>query len=96
MGRLAGVLALTRAFGDFTLKKGSGLTAQPSIKKVELKLKSKYIVIASDGVWDYLNIGIVQKIMKEEGDSDSIATEIIKASVKKGSVDNISVIVIKL
>ena len=29
MGRLSGQLAVTRAFGDFGLKKGMGLTAKP-------------------------------------------------------------------
>jgi hypothetical protein len=29
MGRLGGLLAITRAFGDFLLKKNMGLTVKP-------------------------------------------------------------------
>ena len=32
-----------------------GLTALPSIKRVELRKIDEYLVIASDGVWDGLS-----------------------------------------
>lgn len=34
MGRLGGLLAVTRAFGDFSLKKGMALTAKPEVHKI--------------------------------------------------------------
>ena len=34
MGRLGGLLAITRAFGDISLKKNMGLTAKPDVRKV--------------------------------------------------------------
>lgn len=34
MGRLGGLLAVTRAFGDLSLKKNMGLVAKPEVKKV--------------------------------------------------------------
>lgn len=53
--RLCGVLAVTRAFGDFSLKK-MGLTAVPEIKKMELRMTHKYLVMASDGLWDFVEL----------------------------------------
>ena len=52
--RVGGVLAVTRAFGDHALTK-VGLTAVPHIVKYILKPFDKYLVIASDGVWDELS-----------------------------------------
>ena len=53
--RLCGVLAVTRAFGDSALKM-SGLTVTPEVKKVELRLSHKYLVVGSDGLWDYVDV----------------------------------------
>ena len=52
--RVGGVLAVTRAFGDHSLKK-AGLIATPHIQKYTLKPFDKYLIIASDGVWDELS-----------------------------------------
>ena len=52
--RLGGVLAVTRAFGDHALTR-VGLIATPHIVKYTLKPFDKYLVIASDGVWDELS-----------------------------------------
>lgn len=54
MNRVGGVLAVTRAFGDHSLK-DSGLIAVPHIVKYTLKPFDKFLVIASDGVWDELS-----------------------------------------
>ena len=54
MNRLGGVLAVTRAFGDHSLK-DSGLIAVPHIVKYTLKPFDKFLVMASDGVWDELS-----------------------------------------
>jgi serine/threonine protein phosphatase PrpC len=52
-GRVGGSLAITRAFGDHSLKK-DGVIAKPYIKKHILRTTDKFLVIASDGVWDAL------------------------------------------
>lgn len=52
--RLGGVLAVTRALGDHALTK-TGLIATPHINKYTIKPLDKYLVIASDGVWDELS-----------------------------------------
>ena len=51
--RLGGALAITRAFGDHAFKK-DGLTAKPYIKKHIVRPSDRFLVIASDGVWDVL------------------------------------------
>ncbi len=95
MGRLGGLLAITRAFGDLGLKK-MGLTVKPEVKKVEIRLNHRFVVVASDGLWDFVKAPAVQKIVKESEEPDVIARSLIKAALAQGSVDNISVVVIKL
>mgnify|MGYP002079709692 FL=1 len=61
--RLCGVLAVTRAFGDYSLKQ-IGLTAAPEIKKMEIRLSHKYVVVGSDGLWDFVDVKVVHKAVK--------------------------------
>ncbi len=52
--RVGGSLAITRAFGDHSLKK-DGVIAKPYIKKHILRSTDKYLIVASDGVWDTMD-----------------------------------------
>ena len=52
--RVGGLLAVTRSFGDHSLKK-SGVISVPHAMKYTLKPFDKFLVIASDGVWDELS-----------------------------------------
>ena len=49
--RVAGGLAITRAFGDHAYK-SFGVTAQPYIVRHVLRPFDKFLIIASDGIWD--------------------------------------------
>jgi serine/threonine protein phosphatase PrpC len=64
MGRLGGLLAITRALGDLTLKKNMGLIARPEVKKVEIRLSHRFVIVASDGLWDFVNPKSVQKVLR--------------------------------
>jgi protein phosphatase 1L len=52
--RVGGVLAVTRALGDFSLK-SFGVTSTPFLKSLEIRIIHKYIVVASDGLWDVVS-----------------------------------------
>ena len=65
MNRLGGVLAVTRAFGDISLK-NNGLISKPDIKRIPIRLHHRYVILATDGLWDYVPLKKVQKIIKEE------------------------------
>lgn len=85
---------MTRAFGDHSLRH-SGLIAVPHILKYTLKPFDKFLVIASDGVWDELSDQDSVNYCKEECTTKQIAQSIVKSAVQKGSKDNISVIVLR-
>eukprot|EP00344_Euplotes_crassus_P001374 CAMPEP_0197015320 /NCGR_PEP_ID=MMETSP1380-20130617/73746_1 /TAXON_ID=5936 /ORGANISM="Euplotes crassus, Strain CT5" /LENGTH=62 /DNA_ID=CAMNT_0042441147 /DNA_START=538 /DNA_END=726 /DNA_ORIENTATION=- len=52
--RVGGTLVLTRAMGDFALK-DSGVTCKPTIKKHFIRPFDRFVVIASDGVYDTMS-----------------------------------------
>ncbi len=70
--RVAGTLAITRAFGDHSLKK-AGVIANPYIKKQVLKNSDKFLIVASDGVWDGLEDQEAVNYCKEDCSTKDIA-----------------------
>ena len=94
-GRVYGQLMLTRAFGDSGLKK-YGVICIPHIYKVDIDIEDKYIIIASDGVWDALNENEIYNYSLISKNSKELCDIIVKNSIDKGSMDNISCFVIKL
>lgn len=95
-GRIFGSLAVSRAFGDYELKQ-FGVFATPHYSKTNTIKGDKYIIIASDGVWDVLNDDDILSLAKIYGKSSKELSEtIVKVSLDKKSFDNISVIVVEL
>ena len=94
--RVQGKLALTRALGDFSLKK-YGVIATPFINRVDLSDNDKFVILCSDGVWDVLNEeDLFYDCFKYGDTAKELAEHIVKGSLKKGATDNISCLVIKL
>jgi len=104
--RLYGSLAITRSLGDFEFKEGAPcLSNDPYYSRHEIQDTDRYIVIASDGVWDVINDSDVLEIIKSNdfNSEDTItnkpknlATYLVKKALSLGSKDNISCIAIKL
>ncbi len=57
-------IAVSRSLGDLRAKE-VGVIWEPEIDKIELKGKEKYIVIASDGLWDLMEVDEVTKFLSE-------------------------------
>ena len=96
-GRVLGCLALTRTFGDTDYKEFQ-ISCEPYITKISInKDNIKYIVIASDGVWDVVNEEQLFKIQNKlkSGSSEEFCNSLINYSLKGDSHDNISCIVLK-
>ena len=95
--RVYGTLSLTRSFGDTSLKI-DGITADPYIKKIfSDKNNVKYIVIASDGIWDLVDEKRLYEISKElkEDNCKEFCNKLVDYALEKNSIDNISCIIIK-
>ena len=75
-------LAMSRSIGDLK-GKNCGLISEPEIIEYELNKKSKYMIICSDGVWEFLNNEDVMKIGIKyyiNNDIDGFVNDIIKTS----------------
>ena len=99
--RVYGTLMLTRSFGDKEFKK-HGVISEPDFFVKKINEEDKFIIIASDGVWDTVKENDILEFenKSKNGDlplsSDEFSKKIVKLAVDKGTVDNVSCIVIKL
>ncbi|XP_031619124.1 protein phosphatase 1L [Contarinia nasturtii] len=94
--RVAGILATSRALGDYPLKEKNFVIAEPDILTFELNdHKPKFIILASDGLWDtFSNEEAVAYIKDKLNEPHFGAKSITIESYNRGSVDNITVMVI--
>lgn len=93
--RISG-MAVSRAFGDLDAK--PYVAHEPEIFDYSIK-KDRFIIMASDGLWDVLsNQEAVDFVLSELALKTklSIAKKLAKLAFDKGSQDNISVIIIFL
>jgi len=105
--RVQGILATSRAMGDFPLKKV--VTSEPDILSFDTSAKggADFAILATDGLWDtHTNeaaVNIVRNSLrtlkgKEKITSNDLleaAKELTLDAFDRGSTDNISVILIK-
>ncbi|XP_066255094.1 protein phosphatase 1L isoform X2 [Euwallacea similis] len=94
--RVAGILATSRALGDYPLKDKKLVIADPDILTFDLKdHRPQFIILASDGLWDiFSNEDAVNFIKERLHEPDFGAKSITLQSYYRGSMDNISVIII--
>lgn len=103
--RVNGILAMTRAIGDHAFK---GITATPEVTVFHRHHEDEFMILASDGLWDVISDVEACEVTKrcivraeERGASPELAAKVaasvlMRASLNKGSSDNISVIVVDL
>lgn len=93
-------LALSRAFGDVDMYERKYITSQPDVTEVPVK-QGYYVVVASDGYWDVVSNKETVKIIFAASRSKSLGTEdlakkLTELARSRGSVDDISVLVVCL
>ncbi len=78
-------LAMSRSMGD-RVAQSVGVTAEPEIMEFTLSLDDKFLVIASDGVWEFLSneeIAAIVLPFYEQNAPEAAANAVVKASYKK-------------
>ncbi|XP_075153508.1 protein phosphatase 1L isoform X2 [Haematobia irritans] len=94
--RVAGILATSRALGDYPLKDKNLVIANPDILSFDLNdHKPLFLILASDGLWDtFTNEEACSYIKDHLHEPDFGAKSLALQSYYRGSVDNITVLVI--
>ncbi|XP_017481753.1 PREDICTED: protein phosphatase 1L isoform X3 [Rhagoletis zephyria] len=94
--RVAGILATSRALGDYPLKDKNLVIANPDILTFELNdHKPAFLILASDGLWDtFNNEEACTFIKKHLHEADYGAKALTMESYQRGSVDNITVLLV--
>ena len=93
-------LAMSRSIGDLR-GKGIGVIPYPGIRECTITEKIKYIIVCSDGVWEFLENDIVAGIGKEfylKNDPCGLCYELIERSLEQWKemdvvVDDITAVV---
>lgn len=94
MGRVAGILAVSRALGDHAWK-GAGVSWRPHISARDAT-NDVALVIASDGLWDTLDDADVRAVIEQSlktQASEHVAHRLVGDAKHRGSMDNIACLV---
>jgi len=97
LNRVNGVLAVSRALGDFNMKEF--VTAEPFITTTPLpETENTFLILACDGLWDVISDqDAIDLLMKEPTMSaQQMSEKLLKYALDNSSTDNISIMVIKL
>lgn len=97
-GRVNGLLNVSRAFGDHCMK--SLVICTPSVYEVQLSHLDDFIILACDGLWDFVSDADAVSIARLAFDQGLSAREVAKCLVEEAilrkSTDNVSVVVVNL
>ena len=91
--RVMGQLVLSRCLGDLYCKK-YGVSNIPDISMNKLDSNVKYVVVASDGVWDVVNENELMNLSKNGKNADGLCKDLVKLAIDKETKDNVSCIVV--
>lgn len=93
-------LAMTRAFGDFVAA-SVGVISIPDIYSRELEHGDRYLILASDGVWEFISNEEAVEIVRQCDNAKDACRRLMEESRRRwiseeGSIDDITAIVVFL
>ena len=101
--RVQGILATSRALGDFPLKDRGFLTCEPDVLSFNLEDTAgvEFALLATDGLWDVMSneraCVLVRDFLRDApGDFSGAAQALTDVALEKDSMDNVTVMVLDL
>lgn len=90
-----GDLSLSRAFGDGD--NAPYISQTPDVYYNKVTKNTKYIVMACDGLWDVIENKDLFELLEsyKRNNSKNLAVNLANEALKKGSYDNVSIIIIE-
>lgn len=97
-GRVNGVLNVSRAFGDHCMK--SVVVCTPFVREILLGAMDEFVVLACDGLWDFVKeddvVGVARLAFDRGLGAGEVAELLVRTAMERGSTDNVSVVVVQL
>ena len=97
--RLAGMLEVTRSFGDLGME-SFGLIAEPSISSTIILSSDIYLIVSSDGIFDVISDSDVTTIVESktlgQRSAHNIAQLLIDTALKRKTRDNMAAVIVQL
>eukprot|EP00038_Savillea_parva_P011673 m.199250 g.199250 ORF g.199250 m.199250 type:complete len:380 (-) comp20692_c0_seq1:95-1234(-) len=106
LGRVNGVLSMTRALGDFEQKNpkkpqdAQVISPCPDISILERNPEDEALVLSSDGVWDVMTVEDVASVVRPrlpavcDGEGADVCEIVLRASLASKSLDNNSIVLV--
>ena len=89
-------LMVTRALGDHSFTE-VGVICEPEITERKIMPGDKFLLLYCDGLWEVMGEEEISKIVLErKGGLRAKANKITRQALKKGSRDNVSVVIVKI
>jgi serine/threonine protein phosphatase PrpC len=110
-GRLNGVLAVSRAFGDVEHKRlaselwkerfsSEPLISEPDVVLHKVAADDEFVILACDGVWDVLTsqqaCNLTRSALSAHKNVGVAAEALVRKALERGSQDNVSVCIVLL
>jgi len=105
-GRVMGSLAVARSFGDRDYKhpynqaEGNFVSAEPYISKIQLTDDDPFLICSCDGLWDRTSyqqaVNFVVRCRDDNVQVTDTAQRLVRYAIDRGSLDNVTAIVIFL
>ncbi|KAJ1929106.1 phosphatase 2C [Tieghemiomyces parasiticus] len=92
--RVNGVLAVTRALGDSSMK--DVVVGHPYTTETDLNHEDTFLILACDGLWDVCTDQEAVDLVKDEPDPQKASEQLTKHALDNFSRDNITVMVVRL
>jgi len=93
-GKVAGILAVTRSFGDLELKQW--VISEPFITETELKRTDTQLIIACDGLWDVCEDQSAVELITGLDSAQEKSDKLLSYALTNKTKDNVSIIVVDL
>lgn len=92
-GRVNGVLAVTRALGDSSMKEF--VVGAPYTTETELCEEDEYLIMACDGLWDVISDQGAVDLIHEVEDAQYASQKLLKYALSHHTTDNVTVMVVR-
>jgi serine/threonine protein phosphatase PrpC len=84
-------LAMTRSIGDLASKK-NGIWAEPEVREWEITEEDKFLIIATDGVWEFISSMEAVEIVKDvwgKGKSEACCEKLVEEARRRWEKENV-------